>query len=120
MKKAQEARDTMHSELEKGNYNSAASSSVKCAINACNALTVAVSGEISTTEKHEDASYLLVEKVEGPDVKQAVTVFRRVVIKKTAVDYGVRLVKEKDAIRSVDNAEHFIRWVETRIPKKYL
>ena len=64
LKKAAEARDTMHSELEKGNYNSAASSAAKCAINACNALTVAVSGEISSGKKHEDAAFLLLEKVE--------------------------------------------------------
>ena len=63
LKKAVEARDTMHSELEKGDFNSAASSAVKCAINACNALTVAVAGEISSGKKQEDAAFLLVEKV---------------------------------------------------------
>src|SRR4030042_491618 len=119
LKKALEGRDTMHSELEKGNFNSAASNAVKCAINACNALTVAVSGEISSGKKHEDAAFLLVEKAKGKDVKEAETIFRRIVSKKTDIDYGVKLTKKGDAESMVRNADEFLDWVEGRMPPEY-
>lgn len=119
LKKALEARDAMHSELEKGNYNSASSSAVKCAINACNALTVAVSGEMSSGKKHEDAAFLLVERVKGKDVGEAVTIFRRVVGKKTEIDYGVKLAKKADAESVVRYADEFLAWVERRMPPAY-
>jgi HEPN domain-containing protein len=119
LKKAIEARDTMHSELEKGSFNSAASSAVKCAINACNALTVAVSGEISSGKKHEDAAFLLVEKVKGKDVKEAERIFRRIVSKKTDIDYGVKLTRKGDAESIVINADEFLEWVEGRMPPEY-
>ena len=119
LKKAVEARDTMHSELEKGNFNSAASSAVKCAINACNALTVAVSGEISSGKKHEDAAFLLVERVKGKDVKEAVSIFRRVVSEKTDIDYGVKLARKGDAESLVKYADEFLDWVEGRTPPEY-
>ncbi len=119
LKKAIEARDTMHSELEKGSFNSAASSAVKCAINACNALTVAVSGEISSGKKHEDAAFLLVEKVKGKDVKEAERIFRRIVSKKTNIDYGVKLTRKGDAESIVINADEFLEWVEGRMPPEY-
>ena len=119
LKKATEARDTMHSELEKGNYKSAASSGVKCAINACNALTVAVSGEISSGKKHEDAVFLLLEKVKGKDVNGAATLFRRIVSKKTEIDYGVKLARKSDTESIVRNADEFLSWVESRMPPEY-
>ena len=119
LKKALEARDTMHSELEKGNFNSAASSAVKCAINACNALTVAVSGEISSGKKHEDAAFLLVERVKGKDVTEAVSIFRRIVSKKTDIDYGVKLARRGDAESLIRYADEFLGWVEGRMPPEY-
>jgi|GEM_PF-728174 len=119
LKKAVEARDTMHSELEKGNLNSAASSAVKCAINACNALTVAVSGEISSGKKHEDAAFLLAERVKGKDVKEAENIFRRIVSKKTDIDYGVKLARRGDAESLVRYADEFLEWVESRMPPEY-
>jgi HEPN domain-containing protein len=119
LKKALEARDTMHSELEKSNFNSAASSAVKCAINACNALTVAVSGEMSSGKKHEDAAFLLVEKVKGKDVREAENTFRRIVGKKTDIDYGVKLAKRGDDESLVRYADEFLRWVESRMPPEY-
>jgi HEPN domain-containing protein len=119
LKKAVEARDTMHSELEKGNFNSAASSAVKCAINANNALTVAVAGEISSGKKHEDAAFLLVEKVKGKDVKEAESIFRRIVSKKTDIDYGVKLTRKGDAESLVRYADEFLEWVESRMPPEY-
>ena len=119
LKKALEARDTMHSELRKGNFNSAASSAVKCAINACNALTVAVSGEISSGKKHEDAIYLFLEKVKGKDVNEAAILFRRIVSKKTDIDYGVKLARRGDTESIVRNADEFLTWVEGRMPPEY-
>ncbi|RJP32155.1 MAG: HEPN domain-containing protein [Actinobacteria bacterium] len=119
LKKAVEARATMHSELEKGDFNSAASSAVKCAINACNALTVAVSGEISSGKKHEDAAFLLVERVRGKDVKEAENIFRRIVGKKTDIDYGIKLARKGDAESIVINADEFLEWVEGRMPPEY-
>jgi HEPN domain-containing protein len=119
LKKAVEASDTMHSELEKGNFNSAASNAVKCAINACNALTVAVSGEISSGKKHEDAAFLLVERVRGKDVKEAENIFRRIVSKKSDIDYGVKLARRGDAENLVRYADEFLGWVESRMPPEY-
>lgn len=119
LKKAVEARATMHSELEKGNFNSAASSAVKCAINACNALTVAVSGEISSGKKHEDAAFLLVERVRGKDIKEAENIFRCIAGKKTDIDYGVKLARRGDAKSLVRHADEFLEWVESRMPPEY-
>ncbi len=119
LKKALEARDTMHSELDRGNFNSAASNAVKCAINACNALTVAVSGEISSGKKHEDAAFLLVERVKGKDVKEAELIFRRIVSKKTDIDHGVKLARRSDAVTPVRYADEFLGWVESRMPPEY-
>ena len=109
----------MHSELEKGNFNSAASNAVKCAINACNALSVAVSGEISSGKKHEDAAFLLVKRVRGKDVKEAENIFRRIVSKKTDIDYGVKLARRGDAESLVRYADEFLGWVEGRMPPEY-
>lgn len=109
----------MHPELDRGNFNSAASNAVKRAINTCNALTVAVSGEISSGKKHEDAAFLLVERVKGKDVKEAELIFRRIVSKKTDIDYSVKLARSSDAESLVRCADELLGWVESRMPSEY-
>ncbi|MFW6113572.1 MAG: hypothetical protein ACOC78_01460 [Actinomycetota bacterium] len=119
LKKAEEERDAMHSELSKGNFNSASSAAIRCSINACNALTVARSGHISTADKHEDVSFLLLDKVKEKDVGKYAQLFRRIVADKSKIDYSQSLVREKAAIRYVSDAQKFLEWIERKMPPEY-
>ena len=80
---------------------------------------MAVSGEISSGKKHEDAAFLLAERVRGKDVKEAENIFRRIVGKKTDIDYGVKLARRGDAESLVRFADEFLGWVESRMPPEY-
>jgi hypothetical protein len=104
MEKARQSSAAMHLALEEGLWNAAGENGVRCAIHACDALTVAIGGVRSSSKNHEDAARLLVEVVKGKDVKEMSNRLLEIIRMKNPIDYDPRLLRKRDAQRMVKDA----------------
>jgi len=116
LEKARQSRATMHLAFDEGLWNAAGESAVRCAIHACDAITVAIGGVRSSSKNHEDAARLLAEIVKGKDVKEISNRFLRIIRMKNPVDYDPRLLRKSDAQKALKAADSFLAWVESRMP----
>jgi len=115
LEKARQSSAAMHLAFEEGLWNAAGENAVRCAIHACDALTVAIGGVRSSSKKHEDAARLLAEVVKGKDVKEMSNRLLGIIRMKNPVDYDSRLLRKRDAQKVVRDAGIFLAWVEGRI-----
>ena len=115
LEKARQSSAAMHLAFEEGLWNAAGENAVRCAIHACDALTVAIGGVRSSSKKHEDAARLLAEVVKGKDVKEMSNRLLGIIRMKNPVDYDPRLLRKRDAQKVVRDAGIFLAWVEGRI-----
>jgi HEPN domain-containing protein len=116
LEKAHQSSAAMHLAFEEGLWNAAGENAVRCAIHACDALTVAIGGVRSSSQNHEDAARLLAEVVKGKDVKEISNRLLEIIRMKNPVDYDPRLLRKRDAQKVVNDASIFLEWVESRIP----
>jgi HEPN domain-containing protein len=115
LEKARQSSIAMHLAFEEGLWNAAGENAVRCAIHACDALTVAIGGVRSSSKSHEDAARLLLEVVKGKDVKEMSNRFLGIIRMKNPVDYDLRLLRKRDAQRVIKDADIFLEWVEGRV-----
>jgi HEPN domain-containing protein len=116
LEKAHQSSAAMHLAFEEGLWNAAGENAVRCAIHACDALTVAIGGVRSSSKNHEDAARLLAEVVKGKDVKEISNRLLGIISMKNPVDYDPKLLRKRDAQKLVNDAGIFLEWVESRIP----
>jgi len=115
LEKARQSSAAMHLAFEEGLWNAAGENAVRCAIHACDALTVAIGGVRSSSKKHEDAARLLAEVVKGKDVKEMSNRLLGIIRMKNPVDYDSRLLRKRDAQKVVRDVGIFLAWAEDRI-----
>ncbi|RJP27259.1 MAG: HEPN domain-containing protein [Actinobacteria bacterium] len=115
LEKARQSSAAMHLAFEEGLWNAAGENGVRCAIHACDAVTVAIGGVRSSSKNHEDTARLLAEVVKGKDVKEISNRLLGIIRMKNPVDYDPRLLRKKDAQRVVKDTDSFLAWVEGRI-----
>lgn len=116
LEKARQSSAAMHLAFEEGLWNAAGENAVRCAIHACDALTVAIAGVRSSRKNHEDAARLLVEVLKSKDVKEISNRLLGIIRMKSPVDYDPRLLRKRDAQRVAKDADSFLAWVEGRMP----
>jgi len=116
LEKARQSSAAMHLAFEEGLWNAAGENGVRCAIHACDALTVAIGGVRSSSKNHEDAARLLAEVVKGKDVKEMSNRLLGIIRMKNPVDYDPRLLRKKDAQKVVRDVGILLAWVESRMP----
>jgi HEPN domain len=116
LQKSRQSSAAMYLAFEECLWNAAEENAVRCAIHACDALTVAIGGVRSSSKNHEDAARLLAEIVKGKDAKDMSNRLLRIIRMKNPVDYDPRLLRKSDAQKVVKDADIFLEWVEGRMP----
>ena len=115
LEKARQSSAAMHLAFEEGLWNAAGENGVRCAIHACDAVTVAIGGVRSSSKNHEDAARLLAEVVKGKEAKEISNRLLGIIRMKNPVDYDPRLLRKKDAQKVVRDAGILLAWAEDRI-----
>jgi hypothetical protein len=106
----------MHEALKKGDWDAAGLNAVHCAISSNDAVLVAISGIRSSSARHADAAELLESNVKAAGVKNATSQLKRLLAKKSLIEYEERMFKESEARGTVKNAERFLEWAERLVP----
>lgn len=117
IKKAEEFHKSMMRNFTDGLWNAAASSAIHCAILANDALLVCYHGLKSSGPRHDDAPVLLETYFTISDIKEKAAQLRKVIAKKTIVEYESRLFQQKEAEVLVTQADRFYKWVKNKLPK---
>lgn len=94
-------------------WNAAALSAVHAAIAGADAVLVFEKGIRSVSQRHEDVLDLLVGP--GGDRSSALAHLRRVLARKSVVEYESRLFSQREAEEIVQHAERFLAWARTRV-----
>lgn len=117
IKKAEEFHKSMMRDFADGLWNAACSSAVHCAILANDALLVCYHGLRSSSPRHDDAPVLLETYFTIPDIKENAAQLRKIIAKKTVVEYESRLFHQKEAEVIVAQADRFFKWAKNKLPK---
>ena len=116
--KAQQFSRAMLDSLDKGDWDAAGLNAVHCAISANDAVLVLSKGIRSASTRHDDSVTLLESMVEAPGVKSATSQLKRLVAKKSLIEYEERMFRETEARGAVKNASRFLSWTESQFLKK--
>ena len=110
--KAEENLETAKDCMKFGRWNATVVNAVHCGINACDALTVFMSGVRHAGERHEDAIGLL-QSLSLPKgiLSNKGRQLSRLLGIKNAAEYEERLMTESEAREAVRDAERFLQWI---------
>lgn len=98
-----------------GKWNAVGLNAVHCAISASDALLVFYAGVRSTGDDHLSAIDLLSHSVELPDIKSKCETLRRILVKKSIIEYEDRDFSQADAIEVLKLTERIYNWVVSKI-----
>lgn len=115
LKKANEFYDIMLQAKEMGKWNAAGLNAVHCAISSSDAMLVFYVGIRSTSENHLSVIDLLSNSVRLPEVKSKCETLRKILVKKSIIEYENRDFTQKEALEILRLTERFYTWVVSKI-----
>lgn len=115
LKKASEFYDTMLRAKERGKWNAVGLNAVHCAISCSDAMLVFYAGIRSTSDDHLAVIDLLSTSIKLPDVKSKCETLRKILVKKSVIEYESRDFTQKEALEILKLTERFYSWVVSRI-----
>ncbi len=115
LKKASEFYDTMLQADERGRWNAVGLNAVHCAISSSDAMLVFYAGIRSTSDDHFSVIGLLSHSVRLPEVKSKCEILRKILAKKSIIEYENRDFSHKEAQEILKLTERFFTWVASKI-----
>jgi len=115
LKKAGEFYDIMFQAKERGKWNAAGLNAVHCAISSSDAMLVFYAGIRSTSDDHLAVIDLLSTSINLPDARSKCENLRRILVKKSVIEYESRDFLQKEALEILKLTERFYTWVVSRI-----
>jgi HEPN domain-containing protein len=116
--KAQEFFGVAEDCLINNKWNAAALSAIHSAISANDAVLVFFHGVKSTSSKHGDAIRLLGTLSQHEKTKENALRLQRLISSKHLVEYESRLFTQKEAENLHKQAQRFLEWAKSILPKK--
>lgn len=114
LKKAEDNYSQMLAALAAGNYNAVGTLAVQCAISSADAICVYEKGVRSVSDEHFDVCDL-VGSVSIQDAKEKANLLRRVIGKKTLIQYERRNIYQSEAEDLAKASSRFYQWVDSHI-----
>ncbi len=108
----------MKSELELGNWSTAALAAIHCAISIADALTVFYGAVRSTSANHLDAVELFRQHIKAANADEQARRLRRILSQKSLIEYIGGAPSRKETENLIEQAERFYRWALELLPKK--
>jgi len=115
LKKASEFYDIMLQAKERGKWNAVGLNAVHCAISSSDAMLVFYAGIRSISDNHLSAIDLLSNSVRLPEVKSKCETLRKILVKKSIIEYENRDFTQKEALEILKLTERFYIWVVSKI-----
>lgn len=115
LKKASEFYDMMLQAKEREKWNAAGLNAVHCAISSSDAMLVFYAGIRSASDDHLAVIDLLSNSIKLPDVKSKCETLRKILVKKSIIEYEDRDFTQKEALEVLKLTERFYNWVVSRI-----
>lgn len=115
LKKAGEFYDMMLQAKEMGKWNAVGLNAVHCAISSADAMLVFYEGIRSTSDYHLEVIDLLSTSIKLPDVKSKCETLRKILVKKSIIEYEDRDFNQKEALEILKLTERFYAWVTSNI-----
>lgn len=115
LKKASEFYDIMLQAKEMGKWNAVGLNAVHCAISSSDAMLVFYAGIRSTSADHLSVIDLLSTSVRLPEVKSKCETLRKILAKKSIIEYEHRNFTQVEALEILRLTERFYTWVASRI-----
>ncbi|RJP33079.1 MAG: HEPN domain-containing protein [Actinobacteria bacterium] len=116
--RAQQCAHAMNEALQEGHWEAAGINAVHCAISANDALLIALRGIRPASQDHKDAVRVLQSRFKEEDAQKAAKRLGTVIAKKSRVEYEEKRMTEREAREIVLDAQRFMDWAKTRLPKR--
>ncbi len=116
--RAQQCAIVMNEAIDRGHWEAAGVNAVHCAISANDAVLVALRGLKPSSPDHKDAVRVLLSQLKEEDAQKAAKRLGLIVSKKSRVEYDEKRFTEKEAREIVLDAQRFLEWAKSRLPKK--
>jgi len=115
LKKANEFDEVMLQAKEMSKWNAVGLNAVHCAISSSDAMLVFYAGIRSMSDDHLAVIDLLSNSVKFPDVKSKCETLRKILVKKSIIEYEDRDFTQKEALKILKLTERFYTWVISKI-----
>lgn len=115
LKKASEFYDMMLQAKKVGKWNAVGLNAVYCAISSSDAMLVFYAGIRSTSDNHLAVIDLLSNSIKLPDVKSRCGTLRKILVKKSIIEYEDRDFTQKEALEILKFTDRFYSWVMSTI-----
>ncbi len=115
LKKANEFYEIMLEAKKKKKWNAVGLNAVHCAISASDAMLVFYAGIRSRSDDHLAVVDLLSNSINLPEVKSKRETLRKILAKKSIIEYEDRDFTQKEALEILKLTERFYNWVTSRI-----
>jgi len=115
LKKAGEFYDTMHRAKEQEKWNAVGLNAVHCAISSSDAMLVFYAGIRSRSDDHLSVIDLLSTSIRLPEIKSKCQTLRKILSRKSAIEYEDRDFTQKEAWEILKLTERFYTWVASSI-----
>ncbi|MEK6906924.1 MAG: HEPN domain-containing protein [Nanoarchaeota archaeon] len=116
LKKAEDFLQGCKNAIENKNWNSVVSLAIHSGICAADALCIFYLGKRSAGESHDEFIHLI-NGIDIKDVNIKIKQLSSLIGVKNSVEYSENLMSEKDALSAKQNAERFLSWVRSNLPK---
>lgn len=116
LKKAEDFLQACEKALDNKNWNSVVSLAIHSGICAADALCIFYLGKRSAGESH-DEFIQLINIINIKDTNVKIKQLSNLISVKNSVEYSENLMNEKDALSAKQNAERFLSWVKSNLPK---
>jgi hypothetical protein len=115
LKKATEFYDTMLQAKKREKWNAVGLNAVHCAISSSDAMLVFYGGIRSASDDHLAVIDLLSTSIKLPDVKSKCETLRKILVKKSTIEYEDRDFTQKEALEILKLTNRFYSWVVSNI-----
>ncbi|OGL44150.1 MAG: hypothetical protein A2149_09035, partial [Candidatus Schekmanbacteria bacterium RBG_16_38_11] len=115
LKKAGEFYATMLQAKEMAKWNAVGLNAVHCAISSSDAMLVFYSGIRSSGDDHMAVIDLLSTSLKLSDTKSKCETLRKILVKKSIIEYEDRDFTQKEALEILKRTERFYNWVVAAI-----
>lgn len=115
--RSQQCASMMNEAIERGHWEAAGVNAVHAAISANDAVLVALRGIKPSSANHKDAVRVLLSQLKEEDARKAAKRLGVIVAKKSRVEYDEKRFTEKEAREIVLDAQRFLEWAKSRLPK---
>ena len=115
LKKATEFYDTMLQAKKREKWNAVGLNAVHCAISSSDAMLVFYAGIRSSSDDHLAVIDLLSTSIRLPDAESKCETLRKILVKKSVIEYENRDFTQKEALEILKLTERFYSWVISSI-----